>query len=168
MSMEELLREHRLSIKAKFVPMSRFAELNGGEAGARGWPVGDKSNPTLSFKVELRQRGQTFAEVAWNCGCFYTVAYQGRVTQAVLDECENGTTFRPTAEQVFSCVAQDSREVLLNRGFKEWAESLCQDADSIAAKHSYDQSVRTMIALVATIGYEAMMKLADDEEGNDG
>lgn len=165
MSMTKLLRDHRLTIKAKFVPMSRAAELRGGDPNAGGWPAGDRKNPTLNFKVTLLHGGRPFAEVAYTVGCAYAKNYQGKVTQAVLDECERGTAYRPTATMVYHAVASDGREVLLNRGFKEWAESLCFDSDSIEAKHSYDECVRTTIALVATVGYELVMRLAEGEDG---
>lgn len=164
MSMEKLLRRHRLTIRAKFVPLSRAAELRGGDPNAGGWPMGSRDNPTLNFRVTLLQSGRPFAEVPWTAGCAYCKTYNGKVTQEVRNECERGTKYRPTAGLIFHNVAADAREVLLNRGFKEWAESLCFDSDSIEARHSYDACVRNAVALVATIGYEDVMRMANDED----
>lgn len=148
MSMAKLLRDSRLTIKAQFVPMSKSKRNTG--------------HPMLNFRVQLRQCGKAFAEVDWYCGVAYTKAYRSGITQAVLEECERGTTYRPTAEMVFGDVATDAADVLRNRDFAAWATELCQDHDSIAAKASYDEAVATTIALVATIGYTAVMNMASE------
>lgn len=65
----------------------------------------------------------------------------------------------PTIEGVLETLAMSARSFREADGFKEWAEGLGFNSDSIREKEGYDAGVRTMNDLERTIGEEAMEEL---------
>lgn len=158
MSVIELLREHKLTIRSRFVPLSR----------SRGQ---SSKYPTLNYRVSLVRNGNVFEEVDYTLGHGYCInaEHSTGVTPAIQEECESGVgrdgrrrTLKP--EQVFVAVALDTTSVFDCRNFKEWCYELGMDDNSIHDRVLYDTAVRVGIALVATVGWETVQQLAQSEE----
>lgn len=65
----------------------------------------------------------------------------------------------PTIEEVLESLAMNARGVKNTDGFKEWAEELGLNSDSIRERESYEAGVRVMHDLERTIGEAAMEQL---------
>lgn len=131
-------------------------------------PAGE--SPKLRWRVSVRRNGRPFHETDYSAGCAYSPEHQknrGRVTAAVVAECETGIVYGtrftavppPSAADVVHCLILDASGT--DERFEEWAASLGYDPDSRTAERVFNACRETAAALRRTFTPAELAQLED-------
>ncbi len=116
--------------------------------------------PTLRWMVSVRRNGREFHSIEYSAGCAHSPEYKangGRVTAAVVAECETGIRYGsrvgaavppPDVADVVHCLLTDASGT--DERFEDWAAELGFDPDSRKAERMYEACRETAAALRRT------------------
>ena len=113
-------------------------------------------SPTLRWIVSVRRNGRPFYETTYSAGCAHSPEYMrhgGRVTSAVVSECETGVVYGthatpvppPDAADVVHSLIMDASTT--DEEFEDWASNYGYDPDSREAERIYKACRLTAAAL---------------------
>lgn len=128
-------------------------------------PAGE--SPELRWRVSVRRNGREFLSTEYSAGCAHSPEYKrngGRVTPAVVQECDTGLCYgnrlwRPTpdAANVVHCLLMDASGT--DETFEEWAGNLGFDPDSRKAEAMFRECCKTAAAFRRTFDREELESL---------
>jgi len=139
-----------VTIEAKYIPHDT--------------PAG--KTPTLRWSVAVRRNGRTFRTIEYFAGCAHSPEHKkaGRVTPAVVAECETGILYGtsrpvppPSAKEVFWCLLSDARGT--DESFEDWATEYGFDPDSRKAEKDFNECRETAAALRRTFDRDELEAL---------
>jgi hypothetical protein len=122
-------------------------------------PAGEA--PSLRWRVSLRRDGREFICTEFTQGWGLACAARGRLTVAVVEECETGAGARPPEPaEVLASLLLDA-DCVDGMSFTQWAREYGYSPDSIAAERIYRACRETRDTLAAEFTPEELAALRD-------
>lgn len=166
-----VLNEHNLTVESVFIPFSQ--SRNAGE-----------KNPSLNWKVTLKQKGKNILTTDYSAGCAHAPSYKQSFKRnidnerMVYAECEYGGeaqhtqtmdyisvpnskkgTLKPNEQDVIYSLLMDS-DVLEYACFEDWADSFGYSVDSRAHEKIYNACLKNALQF-RKIGETAIAELRE-------
>lgn len=114
----------------------------------------------LQLSWSKTDRNPDIVDQEWQADHYaVTIAGRGLPTSLYFSIGKGNHGEAPTIEGVLETLAMSARSFREADGFKDWAEGLGFNSDSIREKECYEIGVRTMEDLERTIGEDAMEEL---------
>jgi len=149
---------HKLTVESKFIPFSQSRNKN-------------EKNPSLNWKVTLKQDGREILTTDYMAGCAHAPSYKQSFKRdinnerLVMAECEHGGkakymstmdfigvpnslrgTLKPDEQDVIYSLLMDS-EVLDYSSFEDWADNFGYEQDSRQAEKTYNACMKIALQM---------------------